>query len=738
LPANTPVFGGDGKTIKCILHHVQDISEIVLLRRSHVELGEANAVLKEKVDQASDATDSRIRLAENALQASKALLADSEQRLITEAALRKSDEQFRGFVTASFDVVYRMNADWTEMRGLHGREFIANTTNPSRSWLEKYIHPDDQHLVRAAIAEAIRTKSIFHLEHRIVRVAGSLGRTNSRAVPLLDDRGEIIEWIGAASDVTDRKRDEAALREMTLRLEQQHRLFEQIASTTPDFIYVFGLDGRFIYANRRLLEVWCTTFEQAVGKSLIELGYPQWHADMHMKELRQVIETKKPIKGEVPFTGGSGISGVYEYIFTPVLRPDGEVEVIAGTTRDVTDRKNLMANERAARDEAERASRMKDEFLATLSHELRTPLNAILGWSQILQSGSSDAEDLRQGLDTIARNGRAQAQIIEDLLDMSRIISGKVRLDVQRVDLAGVVRAAVDTVRPATEAKSIRLQVVLDSLAAPVSGDPNRLQQVFWNLLTNAVKFTPQGGRVQVLLERVNSHLEVSVVDTGEGIAPDFLPQVFDRFRQYDASTTRRHGGLGLGLSIVKQLVELHGGSVRAKSAGLGQGSTFTVLLPLTVLHAEAESSVERRHPSARNGPVNANVCAQIEGAKIIVVDDEPDARSLIKRLLEDCRAEVKVAASAAEAFDLLRAAPPDVLISDVGMPEEDGYSLIRRVRALKATEGGAVPAVALTAYARSEDRMNAVTAGFQHHVAKPVEPAELITIVASLVKRAS
>jgi CheY-like chemotaxis protein/two-component sensor histidine kinase len=318
-----------------------------------------------------------------------------------------------------------------------------------------------------------------------------------------------------------------------------------------------------------------------------------------------------------------------------------------------------------------------------------------------------------------------------------------VRLDVQRVDLAAVVKTAVDTLKPTAEAKGVRLQLVLDGLAGPLSGDPNRLQQIFWNLLTNAVKFTPRGGRVQVILERIDSHLEVRVVDTGEGIAPDFLPHVFDRFRQFDASTTRRHGGLGLGLSIVKQLVELHGGSVDAKSAGLGQGATFTVMLPLSALHtSDAQSPIERRRAlagaGAGDGPVDGNDRGELTGLKILVVDDEPDARMLIKRLLEDHRAVVNVAASASEAFEMLRAAPPDVLISDVGMPGEDGYSLIRRIRALPPAEGGAVPAVALTAYARPEDRRNAVMAGFQHHVTKPAEPAELITMVASLTRQVS
>ncbi len=349
----------------------------------------------------------------------------------------------------------------------------------------------------------------------------------------------------------------------------------------------------------------------------------------------------------------------------------------------------------------------------------------------------SNPDDLKSGLETIQRNARAQTQIIEDLLDMSRIISGKIRLDVQRANLPPVLQAAIDTVKPAADAKGVRIRSVLDPQAGPISGDPNRLQQVFWNLLNNAVKFTPRGGQVQVLLERVNSHLEITVADTGEGIRPEFLPHVFDRFRQADAATTRRHGGLGLGLAIVKQLVELHGGTVRVKSPGENLGTTFTVALPLTVIHPDPETDQPvRRHPVAGESE-DINDCPEISNVKVIVVDDEPDARALVKRLLEDCNATVRTAASAQEALELFAEEKPDVLISDIGMPGEDGYTLIRKVRALAADAGGNVPAVALTAYARTEDRVRAIRSGFQTHLVKPFEPAELITIVASLTARA-
>ncbi len=389
-----------------------------------------------------------------------------------------------------------------------------------------------------------------------------------------------------------------------------------------------------------------------------------------------------------------------------------------------------MVSERAARGEAERASHLKDEFLATLSHELRTPLNAIVGWAQILDT-DSDQEELEEGLDAIRRNAYSQTRLIEDLLDLSRIISGKVRLDVQSVDLASVINAALESVRPAADAKEIRLNKMIDPHAGPVSGDPTRLQQVVWNLLTNSIKFTPKEGKVDIILEHVNSHLELTIHDTGIGIDPEYLPIIFERFRQVDSSTTRSYGGLGIGLSIVKQLIELHGGTVRAKSGGEGQGATFIITLPLSPIRGNGS----REHPTAATHSKLDWGELDLAGVKVLVVDDEPDARALIQRVLSQCGAEVCTAGSAAEGLEQLRLFQPHVLVSDIGMPVTDGYQFIRAVRNLAPDEGGKTPAIALTAFARSEDRMNAMLAGYQVHVAKPIEPQELAVTVRTLIR---
>jgi PAS domain S-box-containing protein len=399
-------------------------------------------------------------------------------------------------------------------------------------------------------------------------------------------------------------------------------------------------------------------------------------------------------------------------------------------------RSELLNSEKLARAEAERANHLKDEFLATISHELRNPLNAILGWSNMLRSGKLTAPNIDRAVETIHRNAKAQSQLIADLLDVSRIISGKLRLDVRMIDLTPVVNAAIDSIRPAADAKGIQIQMMLDPSAGPISGDADRLQQIVWNLLTNAIKFTPKGGRIQVMVQRINSHVEITVSDSGAGISKEFLPFVFDRFRQADASTTRVHGGLGLGLSIVRQLVELHGGTASVASAGENQGATFTIALPFLNFIGNQDEP-EPLHSTVVDKVFSFDGMPSLAGLKILVVDDEEDTRELIREVLQECGSEVITARSAAEALIALAANHPNILISDLGMPDEDGYSLISKVRSLPSDQGGQIPAAALTAYARTEDRMRVLRAGFQFHLPKPVDAAELVTVVASLAGRA-
>lgn len=545
------------------------------------------------------------------------------------------------------------------------------------------------------------------------------------AAPIIDG-GRLTGVVLVFRDVTEKRR--AA--------EANERL-AAIVESSDDIIASKDLDGVITSWNKGAERTLGYTAEEVIGKHISIIMPPEFVEDMP-RILERIRRGEKVDHYQTKRRRKDGRIIDVSLTVSPIRDASGSIIGASKIGRDITaekrshaERERLLEVAQKARDDAEAANRLKDEFLATLSHELRTPLNAILGWARILSMGKVDAEDLQEGLSAIERNARVQVQIIEDLLDVSRIISGTLRLDVQRVNMMDVIEAAIAAVTPAAEAKGVRLKKVLDPLAGPVSGDPARLQQVVWNLLSNAVKFTPKGGHVQVLLERVNSHVEVSVIDTGIGIHPDFLPQVFERFRQADSSTTRRHGGLGLGLAIVKQLTELQGGTVRAKSPGEGQGSTFVVCLPITVVH---EAPTEKARPK-QEPPTEFDCSAEpLAGIRALVVDDEGDARALVRRVLRDCGAEVAVASSVDEALPLIEGFRPDILVSDVGMPDRDGYDLIRQVRSRVAAK--VLPAVALTAFARSEDRRRALLAGFQTHVAKPVDPAELVAVVASLVER--
>jgi len=599
------------------------------------------------------------------------------------------------------------------------------------------IPPGREHEETEILARVRRGERIDHFQTVRRHKDGRLIPVSVTISPVRDADGRVV----AASKIV---RDLSAASEL-------EGYFKAIIESSDDAIVSKDLNGVVRSWNPGAERIFGYTAAEMVGRP-IEVIFPPDRKDEEPKILERLRRGERVDHFETVRVRKDGTPINVSVTISPVRSPTGEIIGASKIARDVTaykellrQREQLLESERHARQEAERQGRVKDEFLATLSHELRTPLNAILGWSHVLRDRAGVAAaaavsapvsevcaELVEGLEVIERNTRVQTQLIDDLLDMSRITAGKLRLDVQQVDLADVVRAAVAAVRHAAEGKTIRLQVVLDPLAGPVRGDPARLQQCVWNLLTNAVKFTPKGGKVQVSLERVNSHLEVCVSDSGEGIRPELLPHLFERFRQGDASTTRRHGGLGLGLSIVKNLIELHGGSVRAKSPGPGQGSTFCIDLPLMVIHPPAAGEAGRTHPRAQT-PASSADHPSLEGVIVLAVDDETDALGLVKRVLEGCGARVLTATSAREALDLVVSERPHMIVSDIGMPDEDGYDLIRKVRALPADQGGRTPAAALTAFARAEDRTRALRAGYQTHVSKPVEPTELTAVVASL-----
>jgi PAS domain S-box-containing protein len=512
----------------------------------------------------------------------------------------------------------------------------------------------------------------------------------------------------------------------------------EILDATQDSVLVLDASFQIVLVNQNQERTSQLKREDLVGRNFYDL-FQISQESLYWTEYHRVARERVPAHFEEYY---EPLDLWTEVQATPA--PDGGIVVFY---RDISSRKKLemereqiLARERkarldaeAARAQAESANRMKDEFLATVSHELRTPLNAMLGWAAMLQGGTLDAAARAKALSIIERNARSQARLIEDLLDVSRILQGKFVLAVGPVELVRVVNAALDAVRPASDAKGIRLQAVLDSHATIV-GDPDRLQQVAWNLLSNAIKFTPKGGRVLVTLRKAESYVELSVADTGSGIAADFLPHVFEPFRQSDGTITRRSGGLGLGLSIVHSLVQMHGGTVAALSDGEGSGATFVVRLPMAPLRSR-----EARDPSAKqeeSSRASFEVPEGIAGLRVLVVDDEKDTRDLLAFLLRQADAQVVLAHSAAEAYEALQAGNFDVLLSDVGMPEEDGLSLMRRVRKLPESCGGRVPALALTAYARSEDRSDALRAGFSTHLTKPIEPTELLLVIAALVRR--
>jgi PAS domain S-box-containing protein len=565
-------------------------------------------------------------------------------------------------------------------------------------------------------AELELKESNKELERRVEERTQELSKTNS----------------DLKTEMEKREQSEIVLRESE---EFNRSIFEN----SPDCVHILDLEGKIQAINSHGLELMeIEKAEDYIGKQWVDF-WENDYAEAAYQTLQTAVKGKKAglegfrrtAKGTVKYWHAS---------VAPIFDIEGKPIRIISTSRDITERREaeaererLLKNEQSARKDAEIANRLRDEFLATVSHELRAPLNSILGWARLLEKGNLDETTSEKAIQTIVRNADAQNRLIEDLLDVSRIISGKLRLEVMTVKPINVVESALETVRPAAEAKGIKIEVKGEKDISHISGDPNRLQQVIWNLLSNAIKFTPPEGEVRLEIEREEDFVEIRVKDTGVGIKEEFLPHVFDRFSQADASSIRKFGGLGLGLAIVRHITEMHGGTVRAESAGENRGSTFIVRLPLVVQTREEDEAIELRNQAQS---LENDTKLSLDGMLILVVDDEEDTRQLLVQSLTFYGATVITAESAAQAFDALQEKNPDVLVSDIGMPDEDGYSLIRRIRALTNKKHRDISAIALTAFTRAQDRMKALTSGYQNHVAKPVEPDELATVIASLTGR--
>jgi len=506
-------------------------------------------------------------------------------------------------------------------------------------------------------------------------------------------------------------------------------LLSAFVESADDAIVTKDLNGIVTSWNPGAERIFGYSAAEMIGKP-IALLIPINQADEEPRILRRIRAGERIDHYETKRQTKDGHIIDISLTVSPVRDTNGTIVGASKIARDITERKRLEAREREAKRQAEVLSRAKDEFIATVSHELRTPMTAILGWVRMLAGGGLGPDAQKKALHVIERNAKSQAQLVEDLLDMSRIVSGKLKLKMKQIDPATIIAAVVESLRPTAETKSIRVQLVIDSSVKRIVGDEERLRQVIWNLLSNALKFTSVGGRVQISLDRVETGARITVEDNGVGIVPDFLPYVFNRFSQADSSITRAHGGLGMGLSIVKSIVELHGGDVNVSSPGEGKGATFTVTLPAapTATQKQEESPPT---PALLEEPLLYS--RDLVGLKLLVVDDELDTCEMLSFLLERCGAQVQTANSAVEALEMLKIWSPDVLICDIGMPSIDGYELIRRIRTDKSLRSSRIPAVALTALARIEDRVKALSAGYQMHVAKPIEPVELVSMIASV-----
>jgi PAS domain S-box-containing protein len=675
-----------------------------------------------------------------------AFVLDLTERKRAEVALRKSEDQLRAVTDALPALVALL--DTNEVFLFANQEFDGWLGLPASKVVGRHVREvigEESYAHRRPYLDAALAGKTVRFHGPLPHKDGSRREAQLTYIPDRSPDGTVRGVVVLAADVTLQRRNEQALRR-----------YADLFQHAELGLVMTGPDGVTLEMANPAFAKLCgfAADENLAGRSLLDAFAPEYRTEVpsHVRIAQErghhTFESvcnapggqRLPVEVDITAVKRSLAAGEAESTVYHIL----SFSDIAERERAAQERERLLAAEQAAREEAEslarqaeEANRSKDEFLATLSHELRTPLNAMLGWSQLLRMGDLPDDDFAQGLETIERNARVQAQLVDDLLDLSRIISGKLRLEVGPVDLPATIEAALDSVRPAADAKGIRVIPVIDTHAGAIRGDANRLQQVVWNLLSNAIKFTPRDGEVQVVLASgTDDHAEVSVSDSGEGIPPEFLPHVFDRLRQADASITRKHGGLGLGLSIVRHLVELHGGTAAAHSAGVGRGATFTVRLPTAGRDEHVQTVDVAPTEDPLEEPPAEVTMPSLAGVHVLVVDDEPDARELIEHVLLRCGAKVTLASSAAEAVGLLQERRPDVLLSDIGMPGEDGYSLIRRVRSLPDEQLARTPAAALTAFARVEDRERAIREGFQLHVSKPAEPAVLANAVAELAGR--
>ncbi|BAU14255.1 two-component hybrid sensor and regulator [Leptolyngbya sp. NIES-3755] len=643
----------------------------------------------------------------------------------TEAALRNTEARLEQFVQGSqdgfwdWDVVsdqWYVSDRWKELRGIPAHDSIANSVEV---WCET-IHPDDRDRVLDQFYRYIKQGSgQYSDEYRIKQQDGTILWVLDRGQAIWNDTGRAIRVTGSQTDITKLKRTEDALEESQL-------IYKTLADTMPQMFWITKPDGYHEYFNQRWYDYTGTKPGETDGEGW-QTCFQREDAEKAAIVWQHCLKTGEPYTVEYRLRNAK--TGEYRWHLgkaLPLRDSDGNIIRWYGSCTDIHDQKmsiedraNALERERAARLEQEKANRIKDEFLAVVSHELRSPLNPILGWIRLLRTRKMSQTQTEQALETIERNAKLQSQLIEDLLDVSRMLRGKLALVFAPVNMVTVVEAAIETVRLSAQAKNIQIQTRLNSPFTSVSGDFNRLQQVVWNLLSNAVKFTPENGSIMIELSDRDSTIALTVTDTGKGIAPEFLPHVFEQFRQADSSITRQFGGLGLGLAIVRHIVERHHSKISVDSPGENLGATFTVELPLLTTPVQPRITAVDRIPDD-----------QLTGLSILIVDDEADARELLGFLLEQQGATVTIAHSAEDARSKLTH-NHHLLISDLGMPEEDGFQLIQQLQ----SDGWKIPAIAVTAYARAEDRQAALSAGFQAHVTKPIEPTELFKAIRSAVR---